>query len=208
VISYQQALAATGFTTQEIDNAHLIGLTDADIEAYRQDILNAKPTDLAGNIVDFYSNEALVSRDLGNALLHPYSFMPGFSVGGSAGRPQITTVLTTGNTLAQIFDTGTTLQLSNPLSVTTAIDVRARRIDLPADWAVTVSPAQIILAPGEVTTVTVDMLTGSPAPQGSVPRVAVEGYAGSQLLGGVVVDVVVPNYEPGFLHAYLPILRR
>lgn len=86
--------------------------------------------------------------------------------------------------------------------------MRARRIDLPADWAVDVSPAQVTLAHGEVTTVTVNILTGSPAPQGSVPRVAVEGYANGQLLGGVVVDVIVPNYVPGFLHVYLPLIRK
>ncbi len=68
--------------------------------------------------------------------------------------------------------------------------------------------AQVTLAPGEVATVTVNLLTGSPVPQGSMPRVAVQGYAGSQLLGGVAVDVVVPNYVPGFLHAYLPLVRK
>jgi hypothetical protein len=115
---------------------------------------------------------------------------------------------TTGNTLAQIQDTSTTFQVGNPLTQTTAIDLRARRIDLPADWAVNVSPAQVTLAPGQQTTVTVSILTGSPAPQGSVPRVAVEGYAGSQLLGGVAVDVVVPNYVPGFLRVYLPLTRK
>jgi hypothetical protein len=73
---------------------------------------------------------------------------------------------------------------------------------------VDVSPAQVTLAPGAVTTVTVNILTGSPAPQGSVPRAAVEGKANGQLLGGVVVDVVVPNYMPGFLRVYLPLIRR
>jgi hypothetical protein len=36
----------------------------------------------------------------------------------------------------------------------------------------------------------------------------VEGYANGQLLGGVVVDVVVPNYVPYFLHVYLPLIRK
>ncbi len=67
---------------------------------------------------------------------------------------------------------------------------------------------QVTLARGEVTTVTVNILTGSPVPQGSVPRVAVEGDAGTQLLGGVVLDVIVPNYTP-FLgqRVYLPLVR-
>jgi hypothetical protein len=205
-ISYQQSLAA-GFTPQEIADARLVGLTDDDIEAYRQEIIASDPNDLAGNILDMYSNEALVSRNLGNALLHPNAFAPGFSVGGGVGL-RSTQAITLGNTLAQIYDTSTTVQVGNPLSVTAAIDLLARRIDLPADWAVTVSPAQVTLAPGEVTTATVNILTASPVVQGSTPRVAVEGYANNQLLGGVVAEVIVPNYVPGFLHTFLPLLRR
>lgn len=209
VLSYQQSLAATGFTPQEIADAKLVGLTDDDIEAYRQEIIASDPNSLAGNILDMYSNEAFVSRNLGDALLHPNAFAPGFSVSGSAGLLQATAVTTaTGNTLAQIGDTSAVIQVGNPLSTTSVIDLSVRRIDLPADWGVTVSPAQVTLAPGEVATVTVNLLTGSPAPQGSAPRVAVEGRAGTQLLGGVVVDVVVPAYMPGFLHVSLPLLRR
>jgi hypothetical protein len=64
------------------------------------------------------------------------------------------------------------------------------------------------MAPGQMTTITVNILTGSPVPQGSVPRVAVEGYANSQLPGGVMVDVVVPDYVPYFLHVDLPLIRK
>jgi hypothetical protein len=97
-----------------------------------------------------------------------------------------------------------------PLTHTALIDVSPRRIDLPADWAVEVSPAQVTLARGQQTTVTVTVIPGSPVPQGSVPRVAVEGYVGSQLLGGVVIDIQVPNYVffDGHLHLYLPLVRR
>ncbi len=211
VISYQQSISATGFTSQQIADAKLVGLTDADIEAFRQELIAADPNDLAGNILDMYSNEAFVSRNLGNALLHPYSFAPGFSVSGGVGLMQATAVTTaTGNTLAQINNIVTTIPLSNSLAQTsTLVSVVARRIDLPADWAVTVSPAQVTLGPGQQTTVTVSILTGSPAPQGSVPRVAVEGYANSQLLGGVVVDVIVPNYVPfAPYHVYLPLIKK
>jgi hypothetical protein len=40
--------------------------------------------------------------------------------------------------------------------------------------------------------------------------VAVEGYAGSQLLGGVVVQVAAPQYVffDGFLRVYLPAVMR
>ena len=74
MISYQQRLAATGFTAQEIADAKLVGLTDADIEEYRQGIIAANPNDIAGNLLDIYTGEAAISRELGRTLLAPSSY--------------------------------------------------------------------------------------------------------------------------------------
>jgi len=210
MISYQQRLAATGFTAQEIADAKLVGLTDADIEAYRQGIIAANPTDIAGNVLDIYTSEAAISRELGRSLLAPSSYEPGFSISGSPG---LLASAANGNTLAQINNLVETVQIGNPLAQTALIDIRSRRIDLPADWAVNVSPAQVSLAPGEQTTVTVTIAPGSPAPQSSIPRVAVEGYANNQLLGGVAIDLVVPHYVPKEVlfipyQVYLSLVRR
>ena len=157
-------------------------------------------------MLNIYTGEAAISRELGRSLLAPSAYEPGLSISGGAGlRPTIAT----SNTLAQINNLVETLQLGNPLTTTALIDIRARRIDLPADWMVSVSPAQVSLAPGEQTTVTVTIAPGSLVPQGSIPRVAVEGYAGSQLLGGVAIDIVVPQYVPfAPYHMYLPLVRR
>ena len=86
ITGYQQRLTVQGFTAQEIADAKLIGWTDADIEAYRLSIIAANPKDVAGNLLTKYSAEASASWTLGNALLHPPIFDPGFHVGGSAGR--------------------------------------------------------------------------------------------------------------------------
>ena len=206
VISYQQRLIATGFTAQEIADAHLVGLTDADIEEFRQGVIAANPSDIAGNLLDIYLGEAAISQELGRSLIDPSAYAPGLSISGSAGlRPAVTI----SNTLAQINNLVETLQLGNPLTQTALIDLRARRIDLPADWMVSVSPAQVNLALGAQTTVTITIAPGSLVPQNSIPRVAVEGYAGSQLLGGVAIDIVVPKYVPfAPYHAYLPLVRR
>jgi hypothetical protein len=207
VIAYQQQLASQGFSEEEKAKARSVGLSEAEIEAYRQGIIATDPSEIAGNILDMYLQEAGISRELGNALLHPYSYSPGFSISGGAG---LRIATASGNSMAQIGNTVTTLQVSNPLSQTTQVDLHTRRIDLPADWMVSVSPAQISLAPGEQTTVTVSILSGSPVPQNSKPRVAVEGYAGSQLLGGVVIEVIVPRYAlfDGKYHSYVPLVSR
>ena len=205
IISYQQRLA-TGFSTQEIADAKLIGWTDAQIEAQRLAIIAAKPADVAGNLLEKYTDEASVSRALGNALLFPPTFNSSVHVSGSAGLLSAPA----GNTMAQVFNSISTIQLANPHAQTELIDVKARRIDLPADWTVDISPVQISLTPGQQTTVTVSVIAGSPVPQGSTPRVAVEGYAGSELLGGVVISVLVPDYRPfdGKVHLFLPLVSR
>ena len=207
VIAYQTRLATSGFTAQEIADAHQVGLTDDEIETWRQEIIATNPADIAGDLISIYTSEAATARDTGNAILHPTMFNPGFSVSGGAG---LMATATTGNRMAQVYNTRETIQVSNPLTSTATIDLRVRRIDLPADWSVSVSPGQVTLAPGQVVTATVSILAGTPLPQGRKPSVAVEGYAGSQLLGGVVVEVVVPDYMPfdGTLKAYLPFTHK
>ena len=207
VIAYQQALATQGFSAQEIADAHLVGLSEQAIEAFRQDILAADPNEIAGNVLDKYTNEAAISRELGDALIQSYSFSPGLSISGGAGLRAETA---SGNTLVQINDSLTTVVVGNPLTQTASIDLRIRRIDLPADWSASVSPAQVSLAPGEQTTVTLSILSGSPLPQGSRPRVAVEGYASDQLLGGVVTEIFVPHYVlyDGKYHINLPLIGK
>jgi hypothetical protein len=207
VISYQQALQTSGFTAQEIADAHLAGLTDAEIEAHKQEIIAADPNDLAGSILDKYEQEAEAARALGVALLTSNTYSPGFGVSGSAGLQPSAVV---SNTMIQIDNAVSTFVVGNPLTQTATIQLRPRRIDLPADWTVAISPGEVTLAPGAQATVTVTILTGSPIAQGATPRVAVEGYAGSQLLGGVVIDIVAPAYTERFdtHNLFLPVLLR
>jgi hypothetical protein len=212
VISYQQRLKTQGLTQQEIAAAHQVGLSDADIAAYVQDVIATDPASVAGNVLTMYTNEAAVSRELSDALLHPYNFVPLISVGGSAGllRAPLRANAAVSNTLAQIYAGTATVLFGNPLTQTATIDVRVRRIALPADWMVTASPAQVVLAPHQQTTVTVRIVPGAPVPQGIVPQLAVEGYVGNRFLGGVAIEVVVPNDAPfiGQARVSLPLLRR
>ena len=49
------------------------------------------------------------------------------------------------------------------------------------------------LAPEEQAEAVVTITAGAPLPQGSQPRIAVEGYAAGELIGGVAMDVLVPR---------------
>src|SRR5262249_19877999 len=181
------------------------------------------PTELTGDGLAHLRDLRDQLLQLADALINPYVFQPHGGISGAPGLPSSgdgPTAPASGNTLAQLSATTATMQVGNPLtptrpltiSVPITVDLRTRRISLPADWTVSVSPAQVInLAPGAVVTATVAIQPGSPLPQGSVPQVYVEGYdhADNRLLGGVVVEVKVPNYVffDGFLHVYLPLTR-
>ncbi len=207
VIAMQQNLAV-GWSSQEIADAHIVGLTDADLETLRQSILNANPQDLVGDVIVNMQAISAQFYSLGNILANPVIFNPGYGVvGGGGGLAQAQVI---NNHMAQVYDQQTSFILSNPNPATAQITLSVRRIGLPADWTVNVSPAQISLDPGQQITVIVSTIAGSPIPQGSHPTVAVEGYVNGQLLGGVVFEILVPAYRPfdGFRYNYLPLTTK
>ena len=189
-------------------SAHQLGLTDEEIEASRQAALAADPAVIAGSSQAKLVEMAEAFRELSDVLLNPPNFPLLGGVGGS-GR----LAATTGdmpNLLVRVFESTSTILVGNPLTQTATIELRVRRVALPADWTVAVSPAQITLAPGEQITATVSMVPGSTTVQGIVVRAAVEGYIADELIGGVAIDTIVPRYRPfdGQLHVYLPLIRR
>jgi hypothetical protein len=210
IISYQQRLQTDGFTAEEIDAAHQLGLTDDDIEASRQARLATDPASATGSSQANLIEMAADFRELSDALLNPPNFLLLGSTGGAGRAASVTASNATPNQLVRVFENVSTIQVGNPLTQTSAIDLRVRRVDLPVDWTVTLSPTQVTLAPGERTTVTVSIVPGSLAVQGTIVRAAVEGYVGSQLIGGVAIDTVMPRYQPfdGHLYVYLPLMRR
>ena len=84
--------------------------------------------------------------------------------------------------------------------------MNVRRVDLPSDWMVATTPVSVTLPAGGQTTVNISIEPGAATVQNTRPRVAVEAYANNQLLGGVVLDVAVPQaiQFDGTLRVYLP----
>jgi hypothetical protein len=205
--AYQDRLRTSGYTAEEISDAKTAGLTDADIEASRQDAIAADPEETAGDLIVMLTELANEYRNLGNTLLNPPNFT--LSLGGSGG---LTAAQAGGepDNLARIFSAVNTIQVGNPLGETATVELEVRRVDLPSDWMVTVSPISVTLAPGEQVSATVTIIPGASAVQGSTQRVAIEGYAGNQLLGGVVMDVLVPKYMEfdGNLDVFLPLVEQ
>jgi hypothetical protein len=208
--AYQQLLATQGFSTQDIADAYLVGLTDAQIEAFRQDIIATDPAEAAGDYLVFLSAEASALRRLAAMMIYVPNFGPGDGAYSGLQPVSSTAALTTTEDLLRVFETVAAVPVGNPLTQTATIDLRMRRIDVPADWTLEVMPSSVTLAPGEQVTVTVRLMAGTSAVQTTQPRVAVEGYAGSQLIGGVALDVLLPRYVPfdGTLSMFLPMVVR
>ena len=204
VRAYQDRLRTQGFTQDEIDAAHLLGLSDADIEASRQAIIAADPDEEAGSMWDYHQNLAAAYREWGNAFLNPPNFpqqIPGSNIARATASGD--------NNLAQFFQAVYTFQVGNPLSETATVELSVRRVDIPNDWIVSTDWVSATLAAGQQLTATVTIIPASASVQGTQPKIAVEGYIGDQLIGGVVLGVVVPKYVTFMPYrVYLPLVIR
>ncbi len=210
--AYQNRLATEGFTADEIAAAHLLGMTDAEIEAVRQQRLAVDPATMAGSTTQRLTLFAGTLRALSHAILYPPD--PMFIViGGGSGRMGERAVGSTAvpaDDLAYLTMQETTILLGNPHNQTETVNLRVRSIDLPPDWIVEVWPATATLGAGEAVTVTIRVTPGGRVPQGTITRFAVEGYIGDELIGGVGIDTLVPMYTGfnGRFALYLPMIQR
>ncbi|HSJ58269.1 MAG TPA: Ig-like domain-containing protein [Anaerolineae bacterium] len=203
VEAYQARLAGDGFSADEIAAAESIGLTDAEIEAIRQARIGADPEEVAGSVVTRLRGVAAALRPLGEVFMDPPNFDEGVAVGTTGASLARTN-------LARIFAGYTAFQVGNPLPDAATVELRVRTLDLPPDWMVSVSPASVDLAPGEQVTGVLTLRPGLAAVQGTRPRVAVEGYIDDELIGGIVIDVMVPRHAVGgpVQRVYLPLVVR
>ncbi|RME40639.1 MAG: hypothetical protein D6796_16945, partial [Caldilineae bacterium] len=203
--AYQDRLRTQGFNSDELDAAHLLGLTDAEIEAYRQQKIAADPNAETGSLKTYLTDLSAYFRRLGEILTGLQNF-PTVTTGRTAGGATFAGP----NRLARVYESAAEIGVGNPLTHTATISLAVRRVDMPDDWLASVTPRAVTLAPGETTTVTVRVSPGSATVQGTRARIAVEGYAGGQLIGGVVHDVLVPQaaFFDGSLHLYLPLVLK
>ena len=196
VASAQAAVRADGFAQEQIDAAHAIGLTDEEIEAARQRLLNTAPDELAGPLAAKLADAEAAYREMGDYLIAPVNFAD------EAGREAfndgmlLAGVVDGSSNLARIYAHSSTIEVGNPLDHETTIELRPRRISMPPEWLVELSPSSVTLKPGEQATITISIEATTPWPQGTRSEVAIEGVAEGQLLGGVVVALLVPASVP------------
>ena len=212
---YQARLASEGFTADELAAARLLGMTDEEIEAVRQQRLAVDPASMAGSVTARMTQFGQTLRLLSNAILFPPEpvFMVSYSVSGGRvadGMAPALEIPLALDSLVRQYAQETTVVIGNPHAQTETIELSIRPIDLPVDWIVSVTPATVSLGPGEAITATIHISPGTPLPQGAAPRFAVEGFIGTELIGGVAFDSQGPifvHYD-GNQRVYLPILSK
>ena len=134
-----------------------------------------------------------------------------------SGRPHVTLdpltpQPTNVSLLARVFGTYFTVQIGNPAPQPALIELRLRRLSLPPDWTASVTPITVTLQPGQAITATILIRPGAAAPQGFRAKLAVEGFVENTLLGGVLLEIAVPQpapFNPQTQHkVYLPLTVR
>jgi hypothetical protein len=205
-INFQNRLKTQGWNDTERQAAKIAGITTEGLELIRQYIIAADPATSTGSQLDSLQSRADFYGRLGNAILNPPSF--GGPVSGHAGLAFSATP--GGNNLLRAYGAVETIQVGNPLAQTAVIDLKVRALGLPADWVVSLSQSQVTLEPGQQVTLTVTILPGLPLVQGTQPSLAIEGYVGSQLIGGYAIHMAAPRYvdytKP--FQIYLPLMKK
>jgi len=191
-IALQDRLRATGFDASELEAAAALRLTPEALESYKQSILAIDPDELSRKyVMAEYSGLAGKLRALGDRL-KPMDNLGAMSQSSASTRKLATQGDPAPVNLVRVYDTEMRIPIANPLDHASSITMRIRKLDLPSDWMVRVAPREFSLGAGEGTTVTLTVGAGMPSPQGTKPRVALEAYADGTLIGGVVVDTVLP----------------
>ncbi|MFP4379230.1 MAG: Ig-like domain-containing protein [Candidatus Sumerlaeia bacterium] len=194
----QQRLAAGNYSSEERQAAQWLELTDAQLADWKNAILAADPDELATrNALDDMEDLADEMRDLGESMIDPENFSPGTLIGMVRSRDG-----STSNNLMRAYQIEQSFPVYNPLDGSADIEMKVRRIGMPSDWMVRISPSEFTLDSGSQTTVTCTITPGAEIPQGLNPTTAIEAWAGGTLLGGVTIESYAP--KPGLpIRAYL-----
>ena len=200
--AYQERLRDEGFDEIEQEVHELLGISAEEAEAFRQQVLAADPEAVSGDIIAPLGEIAAALRGWAEAILDAQHF--------PAPAEAALLATTSDNQLARVSATRAGFLVGNPLTQTATIELRVRPVALPDTWAAPVTPVTVTLAPGEHITASVTLWPAGASIQGTYARVAVEGYVGETLIGGVTQDIFVPEYAvfAESFTLYLPLIMR
>lgn len=191
VIDYQTSLTLTGFSEQDKEAAHNCGLTDEMLDKILISQLAIDPNSMSGSLYKWIEDVANSLGYLGS--FYYGSLFPSGQITGNKINKSLYSDEDTTNNLVRIYGSEMDFYVGNPLNYETVITLNLRNIDIPDDWTVSINPKSVTLKPGEQIKATIKVSAGTASVQGTTPRIAVEGFAAGKLIGGVVMDIAIPE---------------
>ncbi len=178
-------LQSSGFDAETLAFYKAAGLSDAQIEStleYTISLLNGR-TFLPTSRYEIWRNQRDRARELADQLEEQY--------GVSAVKPA-----QSGNPVAiPVTPLTEQFEVGNPTDRTATVELLVRPVDLPVNWTYDLSATSITLEPDETASVT---LTLRPRNNQMIEeteiQVAVEGFIGSENIGGILFEYRSPRY--------------
>lgn len=203
LVAAQNSLLTDGFPAGTAEDAQTFGIDAEGLKAMLER-LTSDPLEYDDfTVQDLLADLAADARVLAPLMINAPNF-PSPASTARSGQAADT------SRLARVFAKTVEFQIGNPLSQTATIDLQVRPVSLPGDWLATVTPMTATLQSGETITGFVEVHPGSAAPQGLIPRLAVEGRINGELIGGLVVDIMIPLSAEALAEnrIFLPLMMR
>lgn len=101
-------------------------------------------------------------------------------------------------------------EVGNPTESRATVDLQVRPVSLPLGWSYELDTTSVELDPGETTNATITLIPDGTITEGVEPQVAVEGYIGSEFVGGILFQGGIPSTlaSGGDGTIYLPLIVR
>lgn len=193
--SYLADLKANGYDAETLafhrasglSNAEIADMLASEIATLEQGIPTSSPS-LNGMLREFAAESRATAQTIRR-------FLPATQIAQSSA-------------LEQVAQNAIPFVVGNPTDNEATVRLVIRPVNLPLQWSASLDQTAIILAPGAQTTATLILDPGEhPVLRDVDIQVAVEGYIGDELIGGVLISQRVPGVSiENFL--YLPLLRR
>ena len=183
--AYLTELLTTGYDAETIAFHEALGRTAAEIQTQLElEILALEKNPFYSTTFYTILREVRDAASAQAATIERNYGLPAVQAQGGAGTAAIEDLYL--GTLTTDFAVG------NPRETAQTVALVVRPVQLPLGWTYRLSTTSLVLGAGETATVTLTVDAGHTVPEDSLARLSVEGYIGSDLIGGILFEQEVP----------------
>ncbi len=199
-LAYGEALRTGGYPADVVAQWRAAGLDDALIEGLRQAELAVFAADefVPASFYAELRTEIAELREAAAELQDRYAL-------------PTRTLAQAGSASYRIEPVTSRFVVGNPTNRRATVRLVVRPANLPINWSATLDQPSVTLDAGATTEMVLTLSPGSvPVLEDAPVQVAVEGYIGEELIGGIVVQQIIPAVSPASTTetVYLPLVVR